>query len=97
MFGLSAVKVRTNPDFQGQFAVHAKKSHFGEFLLTDSLKSGMNIKACSHGGAVEEFFFLPTVRFFTRELGESILATPSEFSVDAYSRHGTRVNRKDLD
>ena len=55
----------------------------GNFLLTDSLKLSMNLKACSHEGAVENFFFLPVVRSFMRELGESILATPSEFSVNA--------------
>ena len=54
----------------------------GNFLLTDSLKSGINLKACSRGGVVEDFFFLPTVRSFTRKLGKSILATPSKFSVD---------------
>jgi len=45
---------------------------------------------------VEDFFFLPTMRSFTRKLGESILATPSEFSVNACSRHRTSVNRKEV-
>ena len=30
---------------------------------------------------MEDFSFLPTMRSFTRKLGKSILATPSEFSV----------------
>ena len=33
MFGLSALKVRTNPDFQGQFAVPAKNYPLWKFLL----------------------------------------------------------------
>ncbi len=36
---------------------------------------------------MEDFFFLPTMRSFTRELGESILATPSGFSVNNH-RYG---------
>lgn len=70
---------------------------YGNFLLTDSLKLGMKLKACSHGGVEEDFFFLPTVHSFTRELGESILVAPSGFSVNACFRHRTSVNRKDLD
>ena len=68
----------------------------GNFLLTDSLKLGINLKACSHGGIVEDFFFLPTVRSFTRELGESLLATPSEFSVNESYTHRTSVNGKEV-
>ena len=83
--------------FQAQIAVHAKNILiFGNFLLTDSSKLSMNLKACSHGGAVEDFFFLPTVRSFTRELGESILATPSEFSVNALFIRRTGANGKEV-
>jgi len=64
--------------------------------LTDSLKLSMNLKACSHGGVVEDFSLLPTVRSFMRELGESILATPSEFSVNPSSRRRTSGNRKEV-
>ncbi len=83
--------------FSGPIRCSRKKNLIlRNFLLTDSLKSGMNLKACSHGGAVEDFFFLPTVRSFTRELGKSFLATPSKFSVNARSRFGTRIKRKEV-
>ena len=54
----------------------------------------MNQKDSSHGGAMVDFSFLPTVHSFRRKLGESVLATPGEFSVNSYSRHRTSVNNR---
>jgi len=45
---------------------------------------------------VEDSFFLPAVRSFTRKPGESFLATPSDVSVNVCFMCGTRVNRKEV-
>jgi len=67
----------------------------GMFLVDRVLKAAYKLKACSHGGAVEDLSFLPSVRSFTREPVESILATPSEFSIKHILMHRTGLNRKE--
>jgi len=46
MFGLNALKVRTNPDFQGQFSVPAKNYHLCKFLLFSSPPDVYNHISC---------------------------------------------------